>query len=216
MMPAREEAFLKDALSEAVAAERPWRLLGNQIPLGRVHVPPLSDARFDAVAKRPEHPAHGQWQGMAALGRADLPIYLDTWDGYPWAREQLYALLAEAGVTDALVLTGDSHAFWLNALHNAAGEPRGLELGTTGITSPGDFAEFGEDLGAEIDARLAAHNPEVLWTDNGPRGWLRLSLTPSEARAQFLALSTVTETRYTQRVLKEVVITREGGLLKLG
>jgi phosphodiesterase/alkaline phosphatase D-like protein len=181
-----------------------------------VHVPPLSDARFDAVAKRPEHPAHGQWQGLAALGKADLPIYLDTWDGYPWARERLYALLAEAGVRDALVLTGDSHAFWLNALHNAAGEPRGLELGTTGITSPGDFAAFGEALGAEIDARLAAHNREVLWTDNGPRGWLRLTLTPTEARAQFLALSTVTETRYTQRVLKEVVITREGGLLKLG
>ena len=76
---------------------------------------------------------------MAALGKADLPIYLDTWDGYPWARERLYALLAETGVTDALVLTGDSHAFWLNALHNTAGAPRGLELGTTGITSPGGF-----------------------------------------------------------------------------
>lgn len=213
MMPPREEAFLKDALSEAVATERPWRLLGNQIPMGRVHVPSLSDARFDAVAKNPEHPAHGQWQGMAALGKADLPIYLDTWDGYPWAREQLYAVLAETGVTDALVLTGDSHAFWLNALHNAAGEARGLELGTTGITSPGDFAEFGKELGAEIDARLAAHNPEVLWTDNGPRGWLRLTLTPSEARAHFMALSTVTGTRYMQQVWKEVVITREGGTL---
>jgi len=56
----------------------------------------------------------------------------------------------------------------------------------------------------------------VLWTDNGPRGWLRLTLTPTDARAQFLALSTVTDTRYTQRVLKEAVITREGGLLKLG
>ena len=115
-----------------------------------------------------------------------------------------------------IIPTTNIHAFWLNALHNAAGEPRGLELGTTGITSPGDFAEFGEALGAEIDARLAAHNREVLWTDNGPRGWLGLTLTPTEGRAQCLALSTVTETRYTQRVLKEVVITREGGLLKLG
>ena len=150
---------------------------------------------------------------MAALGKADLPIYLDTWDGYPWAREQLYAVLAETGVTDALVLTGDSHAFWLNALHNAAGEARGLELGTTGITSPGDFAEFGKELGAEIDARLAAHNPEVLWTDNGSSGLAPPDPYPVRSAAHFMALSTVTSTRYMQQVWKEVVITREGGTL---
>ena len=112
------------------------------------------------------------------LGKADLPIYLDTWDGYPWARSSSMPCSRETGVTDAPRATGDSHAFWLNALHNAAGEARGLELGTTGITSPGDFAEFGKELGAWRSMRLAAHNPEVLWTDNGPRGWLRLDLTP--------------------------------------
>ena len=64
-----------------------------------------SDEAFAAVAASPEHPAKAHWEGLAALGDANLPIYLDTWDGYPWARQRFYDLLAEAGVTDALVLT---------------------------------------------------------------------------------------------------------------
>lgn len=215
MMPAREEAFLRDALKEMVEAERPWRLLANQIPMARVHVPPLRDEAFAAVSSSPEHPAKAHWEGLAALGDANLPIYLDTWDGYPWARQRFYDLLAETGVTDALVLTGDSHAFWLNALFDDWGQARGLELGTTGITSPGDFAAFGPELGALIDQRLADHNPEVLWTDNIPRGWLKVTLERAQATAEYLALSTVTGTNYTQRVHKRVVLTREGGTLKV-
>ena len=174
-MPPRE-AFLKDA-SEAVA-QSGWRLLGNQIPMGRVHVPSLSDARFDAVAKNPEHPAHGQWQGMAALGKADLPIYLDTWDGYPWARERLYAVLAETASPTPSCLRRQPRLLAKCPAQRSWGSSRSRAR-HHGYTSPGDFAEFGKELGAEIDARLAAHNPEVLWTDNG-LGAVRLTL-PVEA-----------------------------------
>ena len=64
-----------------------------------------------------------------------------------------------------------------------------------GYHVPGGFRGVWEGTGAEIDARLAAHNPEVLWTDNGLGAGLRSTLTPSEARAHFMALSTVTGTR---------------------
>jgi alkaline phosphatase D len=215
MIPARQEAFIRDALRECAAAGRPWRVIANQIPMGRVQVPALRGPAFDVVAEDPDHPAHAQWQGMAALGDFDLPIYLDTWDGYPWARQRFYELLAGEGVHDALVLTGDSHAFWLNRLRDDAGRAMGVELGTTGITSPGDFADFGDDLGARIDALLAEHNPEVVWTDNVPRGWLRVTLERDQARAEYMAVSNVESTEYIQRVLKTTMLRRDGGELQI-
>ena len=215
MISPEQEDFLRGALDDAQAAGRPWRILANQIPMARVHVPPLDDATFASVRDDPGHTAHAQLADLTQLGARDLPIYLDTWDGYPWARERLYALLADADVHDLLVLTGDSHAFWLNALADAEGHAMGLELGTTGISSPGDFADFGPELGAEIDARLVAHNDEVLWTDNGPRGWLRVTLTPEAATAEYMRVSTVASTEYGSGLLRRVNIRRDAGQLVL-
>lgn len=213
MMDARQEAFVRDALEASREAGRPWRILANQVPMARVQVPPMTDPAFDAVRADAEHKAYQQLAGLTTLGTHDLPIYLDTWDGYPWARERFYDLCIEAGVRDLLVLTGDSHAFWLNELRDGDGGKVGLELGTTGITSPGDFADFGPQLGARIDAQIAEHNSEVLWTDNGPRGYLRVDLTRSKAQARFIAVSDVETTDYavsTQRA--EVIRLVEGHL----
>jgi alkaline phosphatase D len=213
MISPEQETFLSDALAESKAAARPWRILANQIPMARVHVPPLDDDAFAAVRGDPDHAAHAQLTDLTLLGARDLPIYLDTWDGYPWAREGLYDLLEEAGVHDLLVLTGDSHSFWLNALANAEGRAMGIELGTTGISSPGDFADFGPELGTELDTRLAAHNDEVLWTDNGPRGWLKVSLTSDEATADYLTVSALSTTEYETGRLRRVRIRRADGQL---
>ena len=106
-----------------------------------------------------------------------------------------------------LVLTGDSHSFWANALHNASGIPQGLELGTSGITSPGDFALLGEAGARLLDERLLDSNPEVLWTDGLHNGYLRLRLTPSQAVADYVAVSTVLERRYQLRRLRRMHIT---------
>ncbi|HSG91676.1 MAG TPA: alkaline phosphatase D family protein [Pseudomonadales bacterium] len=215
MMAPRQEAFVGDALAASLAAGRPWRILANQVPMARIQVPPMTDPAFDAIREDAAHAAHGQLAGLTALGTHDLPIYLDTWDGYPWARERFYALCADAGVRDLLVLTGDSHAFWLNELRDDAGAAVGLELGTTGVTSPGDFADFGPALGARIDAQLAEHNPEVLWTDNVPRGYLRVDLTRTQAQARFIALSAVETTDYSLSVLREETIRPVDGRLDL-
>ncbi|MEE4302249.1 MAG: alkaline phosphatase D family protein [Pseudomonadales bacterium] len=215
MIDPPQERFLREAFTEARAAGRPWCVLANQIPMARVHVPPMTLPGLDAVRADPDHAAHAQLEGLTLLGERDLPIYLDTWDGYPWARERLYTQLAEIGVEDLLVLTGDSHAFWLNELADAGGRPVGVELGTTGISSPGDFADFGTALGARIDAAIAAHNPEVHWTDAGPRGWLRVTLTSEEAVADFMIVSDTSTRRYESGRLRRVHLRRRDGRLDI-
>jgi alkaline phosphatase D len=126
---------------------------------------------------------------LAWKGRWNLPFYPDTWDGYAWARERFYAAARDAGATDLVFLTGDSHSFWANRLADAEGRPTGVEIGTAGVTSPGDFVESGFDkaLARRLDQAFTDHNPEVLWTDNLHQGYARLELTRTQGLVTFLS-----------------------------
>lgn len=154
---------------------------------------------------------------IAAKGRAGLPLYPDTWDGYPWARERLYDLAREAGATDLVFLTGDSHSFWANSLKDAAGRPVGVELGTAGITSLGDFVEsgFGETLSRALDKAFADHMPEVVWTDNIHQGYVRLDLRHEAAEATFIAVDTLVSRDYRAFIVNRFRISRSGGTVNL-
>ncbi len=207
MLSSAMEAFLRDALSESRQARRPWRLIGNQIPMARVHVPPLPERGLEAASA--DELAH-----LRTLGRFDLPLYLDPWDGYPDARARFYALCAGEGARDLLVLTGDSHAFWFNELFDDAGEGMGLEIGTTSITSPGDFEAFGPEGAALLDNLIASHNPEVVWTDNRHRGYVRLRLDHQLARADYVAVGRIDVPRFRTEVLRSVTIRHQGGGLR--
>jgi len=129
----------------------------------------------------------------------------------------MYRLSRQAGASDLIYLTGDSHSFWANRLADASGQPVGLELGTAGVTSPGDFVDsgFGRDLAGKLDRAFEAHNPEVVWTDNLHQGYVRLNLTRSTGVATFVALDTVSSPAYRTRILRRFSITQSGGALSL-
>ncbi len=208
------EADLAQALSASVAGGQPWRLVGNAIPIARTDVPDLvalgvlpdpfaADAPFTGNAL-------DNARLLAAKGRAGLPFYPDTWDGYPWARERLYDLSRNAGAGDLIFLTGDSHSFWANSLKDAAGRPAGLELGTAGITSPGDFVEsgFGHDLSRALDQAFIDHVPEVVWTDNMHQGYVRIELQRDEAEATFIAVDTNRSRAFRPFIVNRLAIER--------
>jgi phosphodiesterase/alkaline phosphatase D-like protein len=141
---------------------------------------------------------------LAWLGQHRLPFYTDTWDGYPAARERFYDLCKSVDVQDLIVLTGDSHSFWLNTLADAAGNPMGVELGTAGITSPGDFVEsgFSHEQSSALDAAFADLLDEVVWTDNSHQGYVRLVLETGQARTDFVAVRTVLQPDLHTRILR--------------
>ncbi len=80
-----------------------------------------------------------------------------------------------------------------------------MELGTAGITSPGDFVESGFDpvTAGKLDQAFAEHNPEVIWTDNLHQGFVRLVLTPSAGHASFIAVNTITSPVYRTHTIGE-------------
>ncbi|MCX7676022.1 MAG: alkaline phosphatase D family protein [Alteraurantiacibacter sp.] len=222
MISERCEAALDHALRASVAAGQPWRLIGNAIPIARTDVPDLVALGVLPNPFAPDAPFTGSALDNARIlalkGRAGLPFYPDTWDGYPWARERLYDLARNAGAADLIFLTGDSHSFWANSLKDAHGRPVGLELGTAGITSPGDFVEsgFGDELSRQLDAAFAAHIPEVEWTDNMHQGYVRLDLNPDAATASFVAVDTVRERQFRPFLLNRMEIRRDAGSLRFG
>ena len=213
MLAPEMEAFLDQALRESVAADRPWRIIGNQIPMARSYIPQITDEHLQQLAIDENHPLYDEAQSFKALGPARLPMFLDAWDGYPWARERLYQLSRNAGAEDLLVVTGDSHAFWQNQLFDRDGKPIGLELGTSGITSPSAFASLGKEGAALMDTLVAQASPEILWTEGLTHGYVRLTLTPAEATVDYVGVSTVKERAYQPVNVRQTRITRKGGQL---
>ena len=216
MLAPELEADLTAAWNHSRQTGQPWRLIGNPMPIARTRVPDVVSLGLipDPATQAKPLPAAVD---LAWKGKWNLPFYPDTWDGYEWARERLYAQAQAAGVNDLVFLTGDSHSFWANRLADAAGKPMGVELGTAGITSPGDFVESGFDLAtaARLDQAFAEHNPEVVWTDNLHQGYVRLVLTPSAGHASFIAVNTVATPAYRTRAIGEWNLRKAAGELVL-
>lgn len=214
MISASMERMLRTTLARSVADGQPWRLLGNPIPMARTHAPALDHPYFRQLIDDPQNPVAEDLNNFKRLGELDLPIYLDPWDGYPAAREALYALAAGVGARDLLVLTGDSHSFWQNSLYDERGVSMGLELGTSGITSPGDFLAFEGEGAALVDQLLAEKNHEVEWTDGRHNGYVRLVLNPADAEVDYVAVSSVASPEYTLEVIRSLRIEHEQQTLR--
>ncbi|HZW60411.1 MAG TPA: alkaline phosphatase D family protein [Woeseiaceae bacterium] len=202
------ETFVGAALAESIDAGRPWRLIGNQVLMARMNMPRLNEPLFDDAT------GDTDLANRKLLGELDLPLYTDSWDGYAWAREKFYRLCAEHGARDLLVLSGDSHSFWSNALFDRSGTSMGLELGTSAISSPGDFIDFGRARARRITELLAAHNDEVLWTDCLHRGYVRLQLTHGGGSADYVSVSNVLTADYDTELLRSVRMEHRDGALR--
>ena len=215
MLSDRMEAALADGLSASVAAGQPWRLIGNPSPIARMLVPDVAAYGIDP-AKAPKGEAPGEGANLFWKAQWNLPFYTDTWDGYPAAREAFYALSRAAGAEDLLFLTGDSHSFWANQLFSGEGRPMGLELGTAGVTSPGDFVDTGWDAetAEALDRVFEQALEEVRWTDNMHQGYVRVVLTQAQADVAYVAVDTVLLPDYRTEVIRTETLVKDGKTLR--
>jgi alkaline phosphatase D len=213
MMATDQEAWLKTGMAASVASGRAWQVLGNEVVMARV-IPPslpkeMGEAAFaKASAGLPETTLY-RFNNMAKLSALDLPYGLDMWDGYPADRQRLYGILKDTKA-NCVVVSGDSHAFWANELYDApeGGQRVALEFGTTGITSPGG----GDALPTiPLGDAFASRNREVLWGDQRSKGFVLLTLTHTEAKAEMMRVSTIAEATYTTAVVKTFTATRGPG-----
>jgi len=216
MLSTKMEAFLRTELDESVRAGRRWRIIGNQSVMAKSIFPKLDEPLFDKLRNELDDAAKDTLKNLTRLGELDLPGDLDSWEGYPAARERFYQIAKDAGARDLLVLAGDSHSYWANALYDDNDQSMGLELGSTGISSPRSLLALGEDGLKRFDELMAEHNKEIVWTDGRHRGYIRLQIDHDGGRADFVTVSEVESRHYSTRTVKSLKISNSNGGLSFG
>ena len=120
LMGPSQADWLRRGLANSVKSGRTWQVLGNEVVMARVGVPDLRTAlspeQFAEAAAGLGPDGARRLNLMSAVASLGLPFGLDMWDGYPADRQRLYSLIQKAKA-NAVVVSGDSHAFWANELY---------------------------------------------------------------------------------------------------
>lgn len=171
-----------------------WRMMANQVILGRIMTPDfgpyINQQAVEAIEK--------DWPGIhdfLTLSQYNMPMYPDSWDGYPAARERFYAALDAAGVNDLLVVTGDAHEFWANRLSTDAGTPMGAEFVTSSVSSKTLVSYLG-DATADHNLLLTKENADVRYYNATPNGYVELEIGARRAEVTMWAVNSVRDRDY--------------------
>jgi len=181
-----------------------WQVIGQQVMFAPVRAPelgPLMDR------ERPSMLSAEQLDHYAAVSKGNPPMVLDTWNGYPPAREALLADLA-ALARNPVVLSGDLHTSMANNVFAQGGErPVTVEIMTPSITSPG-FAEYLPLKDPrQLSAATIAVNPGVVhYMETERRGWVRLTVTREACVAEWHLLDTVKSRDYRARIDRRLAV----------
>ncbi|WP_418152436.1 alkaline phosphatase D family protein [Litorimonas sp. RW-G-Af-16] len=187
--------FIIDTLSKSKAQGQPWRMLANQVVMGRVMSPDLTPhVQEDALASIEK--AWGGVREFVEISQYSLPTYPDSWDGYPAARDRFYDRLSKAGIEDILVVTGDAHEFWVNDLTHQSGKQMGVEIGTSSVSS-NTLRDYMGPAAEDYALLMTQSNPDVRYYNPMLSGYIDLELTRQKGTARLIQVSTTQSRDYT-------------------
>lgn len=129
---------------------------------------------------------------MAGLVIGDLVLNVDQWDGYPAARDRLLGAIAEGGIDNVVVLTGDIHSAGAATLYTgpaAARVPAAVEFVGTSITSNSLVDRFP----GGADAVAAVEFEGVKYLNVKDHGYCRCTITPQRWTTEFVVIDTKVE-----------------------
>lgn len=197
-----QEDWLAERLKASVSSGKTWQVLANQVILAKVVPPKLAEK---LKPEEMEAVSSGYGQLLMQFSMLGLPFNLDAWDGFPMARERLFAAAKEAGAR-LVTVTGDTHTAWANQPHAADGTQMGVEFGCTSVTSPG----LGTYIPLErLGELLAEENADVAWYDPFGHGYTLVTLTPEKARADYYKVSTIESETFDTALVASFEATKE-------
>ena len=182
-----QERWLSATLERNSTRGTTWQILGQQVLMGKLRFPVLSDDQLNLEHVSDE--GRASLSMMQILAKDELPLNLDNWDGYSACRDRVFRSL-EKYAKNPIILSGDSHNAWAFNLKNNNGEPVGIEIGAPGITSPG--LEKVLPVEPPVMAQsMRDSSPEIFDLDTVRRGWSELVLTPEAAINQWHFVDTI-------------------------
>ena len=192
ILGADQENWLASQLAAGKDRGATWQIIGQQVLMGKVITPTLSEEAIDAMALPERY--RKRLEGLQQIAAAGLPLNLDAWDGYPVSRERVHAVLKQYA-SNPVVLAGDTHNGWAFNMRDSNENAIGVEIGTPGVTSPGMEAYL--PAPAEmLAAALKASSSELYDVDTSRRGWTHIEFTPEATTSKWRFVSTILESRY--------------------
>ncbi|MBX7528118.1 alkaline phosphatase D family protein [Qipengyuania vesicularis] len=183
-----QQAWLANGLNRSKTGGKVWQVLVQQVLMGKLaSATSITDTLPEGL---PSYIRERVVAGALA-SRAELPLNMDAWDGYPAARERLFeaALAADANL---ISLAGDTHNAWAFDLAHG-GEAVGVEFGGQSVASPGLEGYLAPVPPQQIAGALVQRNPELKWMDASQRGYMAVELTPTRATSEYRFLASVRE-----------------------
>lgn len=202
-------------LSEALAtSSATWQVLGQQVLMGRMLMP--AEMLQGLLAPAPElvtlieelTTLKGRYlQGDPTLTEEEiarittvLPYNLDAWDGYMAEREVLLQTAKQLG-KNLVVLAGDTHNAWASHLTIDGGEGKqsvGVELATASVSSPGleYYLQLPTEAIPQAEQAITLLVDDLQYLNASQRGYLRVTFTTEETRADWRFVSTVKSSDY--------------------
>ncbi len=193
MLGAEQSAWLDAGLQSSNAT---WQLLGSQVWMGRMHLPVsvLDSFNEDTIAAfllaQSTPPALRSAAQQALVAQPRVPFKSDTWDGYPAAREAVFAAARRLD-KNLVVLAGDSHNAWASDLKDASGAAIGVEFATPSVTSAGLELEYPRITRQYLAEAFVQMVPELRYAETSDRGYLLVTLTAAQARADWVFVGSV-------------------------
>lgn len=184
-----------------------WQVLGQQVLMGHLELPsPLlfgmmgvggvSLTRYmEIAAKAQTAPQTLTPEELAVLKAPSIPASLDSWDGYPAARETVLEMARNLD-KNLVVLAGDSHNAWASDLLDGQGRQVGVEFATPSVSSPGMEQSITNVKPAALSATLTNLVEPLKYCDTSRRGYVVLTATRDECVAEFTYVDTITSRNY--------------------
>ncbi len=204
LMGAEQVTWLQGQLSKSTAT---WQLLGQQVLMARMQLPaPMVlagayPAYLALAIKARNNPGQLTDAERAQLAGPTVPYNLDAWDGYPVARETVLTM-AKTLNKNLVVLAGDTHNAWASDLQDAAGNAVGVEIGVPSVSSPGFEEYFPKEDPLLVAGGLEQLIGPLQYAETATRGFVVLTVTPTETRAEYRYVNTVKSKTYSAAVGK--------------
>jgi alkaline phosphatase D len=142
-----------------------------------------SRARWNVIAQ-------GVMMGQLKHDAEGNRFWNDAWDGWPGQRARILEHIADAEVSNPVVITGDWHSTFVNDLKADYSDPDAPTVATefvgTSISSNGDYEVYGPYYGPMIP-----FNPSIKFFDGDRRGYDLCTLDHDEWRTDLRMVSTV-------------------------
>ena len=138
---------------------------------------------------------------------------MDTWDGYPRAREDLYKDLSEHAL-NPVILSGDFHTHLAAELiSEKSGTPVAVEFMAGAVSSPVTTDALPEKEPNALRDAVLEQNPWLRYLDPSHCGWLCLTLTKERCTGEWQLIDNIRSRDY-RRWLDKTLSVRAGEIVK--